>query len=98
MGKGLSKEQRRVLAYLVAFDRPLTSSELLELEGRKETKSARVSILRTLRRLELRGLVRLERLPGRGRGRIAATAAAGARGELYGADLQRARQRREEED
>ena len=97
MGKGLSTEQRQVLAHLCASRRALTSDELLALVGREATDVTRRSVLRTLRRLENRGLVRLERLPGRGHGLIAATAAEGAELELYGADLQRARQQTEEE-
>jgi hypothetical protein len=93
MGKGLSSEQRQVVAHLCASRRRLTSDELLVLIGRETTRSARVSMLRTLDRLERRGLVHLERLPGRGHGAIAATAAKGAELELYGADLARARRR-----
>jgi hypothetical protein len=91
VGTGLSKEQRQVLTHLCASRRQLTSGELLDLLEREATDSSTRSMIRTLRRLERRGLVRLERLPGRGQGLIAAAAVEGAEGELYGADLARLR-------
>ncbi len=97
MGTGLSNEQRQVLAHLCASRRALTSGELLALLGREGTDATRRSLLRTLRRLERRGLARLERLPGRGHGSIAAVAAEGAAGQLYGADLHRARRQKEDD-
>jgi len=86
------------LAHLCAARRQLASAELLRLLGREGTDANRRSILRTLRRLERRGLVRIARLPGRGHGPIAATAVEGAEGELYGRDLHRAREQNEEAD
>jgi len=93
VSRGPSPRQREALALLVTHKRSLdVTGELLPMLGETATDSSRRSLLRALRLLERRGLVTLERVPS-GRGghpRVLAAAGAGARDELYGADLQRA--------
>lgn len=94
MGKGLSTRQKRLLALLVVAKEPLDlTDEVRTILGDEDTRSARVSLIAAARSLEQRGLVMIERVPqpGGGHGRLLISAREGARGELTGADLQRAR-------
>jgi hypothetical protein len=94
VSRGPSARQREALAVLVASKRSLdVTGELLPALGLEPTDVTRRSMLRALRLLERRGLVTLDRVPAErgGHPRLLASARAGARGELRGGDLQRAR-------
>ena len=94
MGRGLSARQKRLLALLVVSKQPLdVTGEASVILGEPDTRSARVSLLDSVRSLERRGLVTVERVPDPrgGWGKILVSAREGAAGELTGADLQRAR-------
>lgn len=94
MGRGLSGRQKRLLALLVVSKRPLdVTGEAAVILGEPDTRSARVSLLESVRSLERRGLVTVDRAdaPRGGWGRVLVSARDGAAGELTATDLQRAR-------
>lgn len=94
MSRGLSRQQREVVALLVTAKRSLdVTGEVLPMLEIEPTDSARRAMLRAVHSLEARGLVSVEKAPA-GRGgwpTTLATARRGASGEVTGADLHRAR-------
>jgi len=92
MSRGLSSQQRQLLATLVVAKRPLDATrELGPLVGMPATDSGRRSLLRAVRLLAKRGLVTITREPGRqGWPAVMVEATPGAVGELRAPDWQRA--------
>ena len=91
MGRGLSAQQRQLLATLIVAKRPLdVTRELGPLVDAPATDSGRRSLLRAVRSLAARGLVELTRTPRQGWPAVVATARPGAVGELRAPDWQRA--------
>jgi hypothetical protein len=95
MGRGLSTRQKRLLALLVVSKKPLDVGEAAVILGEPETRSARVSMLESVRGLERRGLITIEKVPEPRGGwpRMLLSARAGADGELTAPDLWQARNR-----
>lgn len=95
MGRGLSARQKRLLALLVVSKKPLDVAEAAVILGDPDTRSARVSMLASVRSLERRGLITIEKTPDPRGGwpRMLLTARAGAGGELTAPEIWQARNR-----
>jgi hypothetical protein len=97
MGRGLSARQRRLLALLVVSKRPIdVTGEAAVILGDPDTRSARVSLLDSVRSLERRGLVTVERTPDPrgGWGRVVVAARDDPLGDLGGGELHHRRRDR----
>lgn len=96
MGRGLSTRQKRLLALLVVSKKPLDVNEARIILGESDTRSARVSMLQSVRSLERRGLITITKIPEHRGGwpKMILSARAGADGELTAPDLWQARHSR----
>ena len=95
MGRGLSTRQKRLLALLVVSKKPLEVGEAAVILGEPDTRSARVTMFQSVRSLERRGLVTIDKVPEPRGGwpRMLLSARPGAEGELTAPDLWQARNR-----